>query len=150
MIQWSEKYSTGSDTLDYQHQTLIDNINQLEQVLSLTHPLREDCEYMVQMVDFLEFYANAHFKAEEECMEAFRCPAHALNQQAHANFMLIFGAFKAHNRAEAFPREIVEQLHGVASSWIVEHILRVDTQLRPCIKGRDAAAAFFSSVRATV
>jgi hemerythrin len=135
MVQWSDKFTTGSDTLDYQHQTLIDNINQLEKLLLLSHPTREDYEYIIQMVDFLEFYAHAHFKTEEQCMEAFRCPAHAQNKQAHADFMRFFSEFKTHNRAKGFPREIVEELHAVASRWIVEHILQVDTQLRPCMKG---------------
>jgi len=135
MVQWSDKFTTGSDTLDYQHQTLIDNINQLEKLLLLSHPTREDYEYIIQMVDFLEFYAHAHFKTEEQCMEAFRCPAHAKNKQAHADFMRFFSNFKAHNRAKGFPREIVIELHGVANRWIVEHILQVDTQLRPCMKG---------------
>jgi len=135
MVQWSQKYTTGSDSLDHQHQTLIDNINQLEQRLMVTHPTRADYEYMIQMVDFLEFYALAHFKAEEQCMEAFRCPAHAQNKRAHAEFMRFFSGFKAHNQAKGFPREIVRQLHEVASRWIEEHILRVDTQLKPCMKG---------------
>jgi len=135
MVQWTDKYTTGSDTLDQQHQTLIDNINRLEEMLLISHPSREQFEAMIEVVDFLEFYASAHFKAEEACMEAYRCPAHAQNKQAHADFLKYFNDFKEHNRAKGFPRDIIVQLHDVASRWIHEHILQIDTRLRPCMKG---------------
>jgi len=135
MVQWTDKFTTGSDRLDQQHQVLIGKINQLEEMLSITHPARKDYEAMIAVVDFLESYADAHFKNEEKCMEAFRCPAHAENKQAHADFISFFANFKEHNRAKGFPREIVVNLHAVASRWIEQHILRVDTQLKTCIKG---------------
>lgn len=135
MLKWTDKLATGSATLDHQHQTLIDNVNHLEEMLLISHPTRADYEFILQMVDFLEFYAHAHFQVEEECMAAYRCPVHNKNKQAHTTFLQFFSEFKQHNQKKGFPREIVEQLHQVASQWIVEHIMRVDTQLRPCMKG---------------
>ncbi|MDR3459965.1 MAG: hemerythrin domain-containing protein [Verrucomicrobiae bacterium] len=135
MIHWSEQYTTGSGDLDHQHRTLIDKINGLEAMLAISYPTRADYESMIKVVDFMEFYAHAHFKAEEVCMEAYRCPAHAQNKQAHAEFLKFFREFKEHNRTKGFPREIVEQLHAVTSRWIEEHILLVDTQLKACMKG---------------
>jgi hemerythrin len=29
--------------------------------------------------------------------------------------------------------QLLRNLHGVVRTWIQEHILKVDTQLRPCI-----------------
>ena len=135
MVQWTEEFTTGSSTLDFQHQTLIDNINRLEAMLAICHPTWGDYEAMFEVVDFLEFYADAHFMAEEQCMEAYRCPAHAKNKQAHADFLSFFAEFKAHNKLKGFPRETVVKLHAIASRWITEHILRVDAQLKPCMKG---------------
>ena len=135
MVRWTEQYSTGSALLDQQHQILIERINELEAMLLITHPTRADYQAMIEVVDFLEFYASAHFRAEEQCMEAYRCPAHAKNKQAHADFLSFFHEFKVFNRAKGFPREIVEKLHSVTSAWIEGHILQVDTQLRPCMKG---------------
>jgi len=135
MVRWTEQFTTGSVVLDRQHQILIDNINQLEEMLSLPHPTRLDYESMIAVVDFIEYYANTHFQVEEECMAAYRCPAHAENQQAHTEFLKFFREFKEHNRTKGFPRKIVAELHVVMTKWIEEHILRVDTQLKSCMKG---------------
>jgi len=136
MLLWNEQYTTGSRELDFQHQTLIDNINDLEAMLALKNPSRRDCEFMLNMVDFLERYAEKHFTCEEHCMEHFRCPSRAQNQAAHAKFLKLFQQFKTRNQTEGFPRELVSQLHATVKQWILEHIFKIDTQLKPCIKGQ--------------
>ena len=86
MVPWNEKFSTGSSELDLQHRTLINNINHLEQMLTTTNLTREECEFLIHLVDFLETYADTHFNFEEQCMERYRCPAHQKNKQAHNQF----------------------------------------------------------------
>ena len=135
MLQWTEQFETGSYNLDFQHQTLIDNLNDLEKLLAITSPTGEDCKFMLQAVDFLERYADMHFKCEEQCMEFFRCPTHAQNKQAHVDFMGFFQQLKQHEHGRGFPREIVVTLHETIHQWIMDHILHIDTQLRPFIKG---------------
>jgi hemerythrin len=135
MVIWTDKFTTGSSPLDQQHQTLIDNINYLEQLLLVSNPSRQESEAMIELVDFLELYADKHFKCEEQCMERFRCPSHATNKQSHERFLRFFQDFKQVNQAEGFRHEILAQLHSTVSQWIGEHILRIDTQLKPCIKG---------------
>ena len=136
MVLWSQKFTTGSPNLDYQHQTLIDNINQLEQLLQVTNPSRQDCEFIIELVDYLEAYADKHFKFEEGCMETYRCPVHAKNKAAHGQFLAFFQQFKEHNKTVGFRHELLLELHATISQWIEGHILQVDTHLRKCIKGR--------------
>ena len=135
MLQWTEQFATGSTNLDFQHQTLIDTLNDLEKLLAIASPTREDCEFIAHTVGFLEHYADKHFKCEEQCMEFFRCPTHAKNKQAHVDFMAFFQEFKQHHHGQGFPREIVVALHDTIHQWIMDHILHIDTQLRPFIKG---------------
>jgi hemerythrin len=135
MLQWTEQFTTGMGHLDYQHQALIDNINRLETLLVSQGSRPEDYLFMMNVVDFLEFYAQSHFKVEEQCMESFRCPVHGKNKQAHAQFLAFFDDFKEQCKLNGFRREFIENLHETVSGWITDHILRVDTQLRPCIKG---------------
>jgi hemerythrin len=68
-------------------------------------------------------------------MERYRCPAHAQNKQAHERFLALIQQFKERCRTEGFRLDVLRSLHQTLSSWIQEHILQVDTQLRPCIKG---------------
>ena len=135
MLQWTEQFTTGSSNLDFQHQTLIDNINDLEKLLAIASPTREDYEFILNTVGFLERYADKHFKCEEQCMESFQCPSRAKNKQAHLDFMALFQKFKQHDHGQGFPREILVTLHETIHQWIMNHILHIDTQLRPFIKG---------------
>ena len=100
----------------------------------ITNPSRAECEFLIHLVEFLENYADTHFNEEEGCMERYRCPAHQKNKEAHEQFRTFFKEFKARYQAKGFRREILLELHKTLSQWIEEHILRVDTQLRACIK----------------
>ncbi len=134
MVLWNEQFETGLDRIDLQHRMLINNINHLEEMLADTNPTREECEFLTHLVDFLESYAETHFQYEEQCMESYRCPAHQKNKEGHAQYREFFRTFKARCRSEGFRPEVLKDLHRMASAWIEHHILRVDTQLRPCIK----------------
>ncbi|HTY88631.1 MAG TPA: hemerythrin family protein [Candidatus Acidoferrum sp.] len=134
MVLWNEQFETGSARIDLQHRMLINNINHLEAMLTGTNPSREECEFLIHLVDFLEAYAETHFQYEEQCMESYRCPAHQKNKEGHEQFRDFFRRFKKRHQAEGFRPEVLKELHTVASDWIEHHILRVDLQLKPCLK----------------
>jgi hemerythrin len=133
MILWTKQFETGSEKLDLQHRILIANINHLEDQLHNTNPTREECEFVTHLVTFLESYADTHFKQEEACMEKYRCPVHAQNQQAHERFRGFFQAYKHRCENEGYTIGLLRELHDDLHSWIQDHILKIDTQLRPCL-----------------
>ena len=133
MILWTEAFSTGSLILDQQHRLLIENINALAGQLHLNNPTRADVEFSVNLVDFLAEYAELHFKAEEECMEEYRCPVHAQNQEAHQQFLEFIRDYRRQLEIHGFSVERLRALHHLMETWIREHILKIDTQLRPCM-----------------
>ena len=134
MIVWNEQFETGLATIDEQHRELIDRINKLGKLLHCTNPTWEEVEFIIQLVEYLETYADTHFQYEEGCMARHRCPAHAHNQQAHQSFRNFFKQHKEQCKKDGFQLEILRNLHQVTTNWIQEHILRIDTQLKPCIK----------------
>jgi hemerythrin len=134
MVLWTEEFATGSDVIDQQHRMLINNINHLESMLTDTNPTREEGEFLAHLVDFLEAYAGTHFKFEEQCMQHYRCPAHTKNKEAHEQFIKFLHQFKERCRTEGMRLDVLRSLHHTLSMWIQDHILRVDTQLKPCIK----------------
>lgn len=134
MILWHGAFETGSEIIDQQHRMLINNINHLGGMLTNTNPTREECEFILHLINFLETYADTHFKVEEQCMERFRCPAHAQNKLAHEQFRSFFLQFKERFKTEGFKPELLRQLHDAINLWIEEHILQIDLQLRPCLK----------------
>jgi len=134
MMSWTEQFVTGSDKIDQQHRTLINHVNHLEELLTAAKPTREECEIVAQLIDFLENYARVHFEFEEQCMLRYHCPAHEKNKSAHDQFRMFAHEFKTRYQAEGFRREIVLGMQATISRWIQDHILQVDTQLRPSIK----------------
>ena len=133
MIIWNEQFKTGSETIDQQHQMLIQNINHLGCLLTETNPSRETCAFLVNLVEFLESYTRQHFRYEEGCMEQHRCPAHAANKQAHEEFLAFFKQFREDTRRKGIQPSAIRTLHQTISQWVEEHILRVDMQLKPCL-----------------
>ena len=133
MIVWTKQFETGIEKLDQQHRVLIDSINLLDEQLQNTNPTIEEANCIVRLVDYLEGYANIHFNGEEKCMEAYRCPVHALNQQEHERFRGFIRDYKRLFEHQGFKVELLRNLHEVIRTWITEHILKIDTQLKPCI-----------------
>ena len=134
MLAWNNDFATGLETIDKQHRMLIDHINRLEEMLETPKPTPAEIEFAHSLVQFLESYADTHFKFEENCMERYHCRAHAQNQEAHAQFMAFFGRFKEQFKAEGFQVAAFRELHQTISTWITGHILRIDTQLKACVK----------------
>ena len=134
MVTWTERFATGNAGIDLQHRMLIDNINQLEGMLVSTNPTREQIKTLIHLIDFIESYADLHFNVEEQCMERYRFPAHQKNKEAHEQFRIFLSHFKEAHRVDGFRPEVLKALHDRISAWIQEHILQIDTQLRPCIK----------------
>jgi hemerythrin len=139
MIIWTKEFETGSAKLDQQHRLLIDNINLLKDLLDAPELRKEEKEFSLFLIDYLEAYANIHFKGEERCMEAYRCPVHALNKQEHERFRGFIHDYKRLREVEGFKVEQLRNLHRFMRTWIVEHILKIDTQLKPCIQMQQAA-----------
>ena len=134
MLFWNETYATGLETIDKQHKLLIDHINRLEEMLANDRPTPAEIKFAHSLVAFLESYADTHFKFEENCMERYRCPSHAQNRKAHAEFMTFFNHFKGQFQADGYNAEAFQELHQTISSWITGHILQIDTRLKACVK----------------
>lgn len=134
MLIWTEKFSTGSPTIDEQHRQLIQYVNRLEAMLVENNPNREHYETMLKFLIFLEDYMESHFNFEEQCMENYRCPSHHKNCQAHEQFRRMFAKFRARFNHEGMRMELLKELNQTINTWIEGHILAVDTTLKPCIK----------------
>jgi hemerythrin len=133
MLIWNEQFATGSRTIDEQHRELIRHCNEFESLLTRTNPTRQDIAVIIGFLEFLEGYVERHFRYEEQCMDSVRCPAHHKNREAHAHFKQMFSQHKQHAEKEGFRLELLVELNRVIHAWIQDHILRVDTELKPCL-----------------
>ena len=134
MLQWTEKFETGDGVIDSQHKTLIGYINRLEVICHTTNFDRQEAEFLLNLVDFVEIYTLAHFQHEEGCMARHRCPVHQQNKNAHEAFLEFFRSFKRRFEIEGCRPDVLHQLHQQCCDWIRQHILLIDLQLKPCLK----------------
>jgi hemerythrin len=128
-IRWDpEKMATGVDSIDEQHQELIEMINNLD----VACRNGEAKERLKEMVDFLADYAQRHFNHEEGVMEERACPVRNNNKVAHRQFLDQFAKFQERFSREGATTSLVLQLKNLTSSWLTSHICKVDTNLRGC------------------
>jgi hemerythrin len=126
---WDESMSTDISRLDKQHQMLIQKFNEFTEILDNSTEARETTE---DVLDFLQFYATWHFKQEEDCMEQYHCPVAAANKQAHKEFLAQFGDLYQHWQNSTMDAETTRRVHLHLADWIVNHIINIDTRLKPC------------------
>jgi hemerythrin len=133
MLHWNEQFETGHPLIDSQHQMLISYLNRLEAMTRNTNPSRQEVEFILNLIDFVETYTLVHFKHEEGCMIRFRCPAHAENKLAHQQFLEYFREFKRRFEIEGCRPDVLRELQETFAGWIQQHILNIDLRLKPCL-----------------
>lgn len=75
-------------------------------------------------------------------MDKYKCPAAAVNKQAHAKFIQTFGELRRKVRSEGVGATDVLKVKRALGDWLVGHIRKIDTQLQPCTKrSRDLSKA---------
>lgn len=139
MLQWNEKFEIGQLEIDSQHKMLVDYTNRLESLAHITNPDRQEVEFLLNLVDFVEQYTQSHFAYEENCMARYRCPAYAANRAAHLEFSQYFRAFKHRFEVEGCRPELLKGLYETCRNWVQTHIFHLDMQLKPCLKNPPAA-----------
>ena len=129
MIIWKETYSTGIAELDKQHQNLFKYTNDLGQLI-------KDDAVSKHLLDgtlkFLTKYIGAHFGQEETCMHKHHCPMAEKNKEAHQKFIRHFKLIEEKINKNNASDDSVKELHHFLENWLVEHICKIDSQLKPC------------------
>lgn len=119
-IEWKEhEFTVFDETLDSQHNQLIQQYNALHEVLingSLSESTDEQATTLENMVE----YAETHFKTEEKYMEDIGYPDTEKHKQTHQNFR---------DRINSLQRDMDQgrvvlstTLMKFLKNWIVEHI----------------------------
>jgi len=133
MIVWdANTMSTGISMIDAQHKMLFEKFNEFSATFSIS-PEAASREAAGELLDFLQFYANWHFGREENCMNQYKCPAAADNKKAHTEFLKTFSQFYEEWQTGNMTPKLINETYLSLESWLVNHVARVDTQLRSCV-----------------
>lgn len=131
MVKWDEAYCTGEALIDDQHRRLFQYINDLENVIE-----QQDVnnDLILRVLDFFESYAKAHFTNEESCMHRYKCPIAQTNQAAHQQFIESYKYYQDLLHKEGASYQLYKALLTWAQQWLVEHICKIDIQLKPYVQ----------------
>lgn len=127
-IAWSEEYSTVDSQVDKQHQVLFGYLSKLEENMAKGVTERQ----IKSLLDNLGLYTRSHFCYEEICMRKKQCPVSEKNKEQHAKLLDAYVHYRQRFEVEGLSDELVQGLHDFLESWLVNHILKIDTHLRAC------------------
>jgi len=129
VIVWDEtQMTTGVDTVDAQHQELIQRINELH-AACLAGTAKEE---LLKLLGFLGEYAQSHFRHEEEVMQQHHCPAGGQNKAAHVRFLNDYGKLVEIVKRDGPSTTAVIQVKELLGNWLNKHICGIDSKLRTC------------------
>ena len=132
-IQWQDKYRTGVDPIDSQHQKIFEFCNKLEELIEQGIDSGPKVDNLLM---FLTTYAKTHFIYEENCMFKHACPAAKANRDAHARFLGFLSESQAKRYSSESTLDWMRELSGFLEKWLDGHICQIDVKLRKCIQKR--------------
>lgn len=135
VLQWRDEMTTGVVELDAQHKYLIDFFNDLGHGILK----RYDPEDISKVLKVMKYYAEWHFKKEEECMARYVCPAADRNAKAHLVFMEKLSEYQREYEQSGGSVKLALHIHEDLAAWIMNHILVVDTSLRASIASNETS-----------
>jgi len=131
MIIWDEAtMGTGVPELDAQHKKLFEKFNEFSEAIAG----KKSMEAAGDILDFLQFYVTWHFGQEEDCMNKYKCPVADQNKKAHAEFLKRVDRFYTEWQIGNMTSKLAAKAYSELEQWLVKHVARTDTQLRPCVK----------------
>ena len=130
MIKWQESYSLGVTELDEQHKNLFVFSNDIDGILQDRDVSGKE---LADALKFLGEYVADHFHLEEKCMHDHACQIAEKNKFAHEKFIQTYKALEKRIDQDDDAYSILAELHRFLENWLVEHICKIDVQLKPCI-----------------
>lgn len=137
-IVWRDALSVGNDAIDADHRHLIALINTLELALTSEQPFR----ILRAAIEELRAYTHDHFAREERIMLALGYVTYDAHKHAHgvlieqlddaAGFVLEPGEPPPESTS-SLSEEVRDKLTALLRSWLLEHIVREDLQLKPLL-----------------
>ena len=137
---WDERYMTGEDIVDAEHQQLVRIINEVVEQVSNETPEARINAILSQLVD----YAVVHFRHEEELMVETGCDPRfiAAHEQVHREFANQVIKMREFSGAGSGTEDLLRFL----TSWLAHHILGIDQamarQIRRIRSGESAEAVY--------
>jgi len=129
-VEWKDEYRTGDEEIDKQHRILFNYLDDLE--LHMEKGI--DAVYVGRLLADLGLFTRSHFCYEEICMRQNQCAVAAKNKEQHGKLLSLYKQYNERFQKEGVSEDLVLKLHNFLESWLVNHILKIDTHLKSCLQ----------------
>ncbi|MCL2022045.1 MAG: bacteriohemerythrin [Betaproteobacteria bacterium] len=127
-MPWSEQFVLGIESIDRQHQWLVEAANTLHDQIELEQP---DDAAMREILEGLADYTVNHFILEEDLFNRLGYPEAEEHKKEHDAFThKIIHLLLDFEKGEAVTKDALEFL----KPWLLHHILVVDKAYTPFLK----------------
>lgn len=129
-LAFTEKYVTGIELVDSEHQRLFEIIKDADDLIH-AELLHDKYDEIMRILEELRNYTEVHFHDEEEFMESIHYPGLPGQKRAHAAFVeRLFDIDLTELEAlDDHQHEYLEGLMDFLFTWLKEHILQVDKKI---------------------
>jgi hemerythrin len=136
LLKWKEDLSIGVLEIDIQHKLLFEKFNAF---LAACESQTED-DAIYRLFWFLEAYAVTHFTNEEKLMQQVAYPDFAVHREQHLAFTSQVSTLKERLRSEGPNPALISHMRMFISTWLIEHISRMDSAIGAFISPAGARA----------
>ena len=121
-MKWDERFRLNVDTMDEQHQGLIQQMNHLFDL----HHANAPTEQILTALGRLGELTVSHFKQEEQYMQSIGYPELSVHQGTHASLLKTFEQYRA--QIVAANGEIPRKFFDFLRFWLSSHICGIDAK----------------------
>lgn len=129
-MTWRESLCIGIPEIDKQHKQLCDSVDALFEACTNS----KGADEVLKMLNFLENYTTKHFFEEEKLQIKIGYPKYKEHKSMHDDFINQITAAKKDILASGVTIPMVLKVNRIISSWLTNHIMKTDMDLKNYIK----------------
>ncbi|MGC8766603.1 MAG: bacteriohemerythrin [Brevinematia bacterium] len=130
-IEFTEDMLIGVELIDDEHKELIKRVNEFIKKLSQEQGVSK--EDINNVFNFMEEYAQTHFRDEENLMNEHNCPILNFQKVQHNFFLIEAKKLKFDLDQKGLTEEVISKAQSLLVDWIVAHIKGIDKKIKGCV-----------------
>jgi hemerythrin len=133
-IEWQEDLVLGIPEIDEQHQEMF------RRFAAFSEACQEEQgrELLMELLSFMQLYAQSHFATEERLMAECAYPGLDEQKLHHAQFKRDLEEFAEQVSAGGPTQEMALSVKGKLIRWLIQHIRELDRQMVEFVKAKMA------------
>ncbi|TGY97981.1 bacteriohemerythrin [Petralouisia muris] len=127
MYEMKPEYYTGIEAIDKEHTRLFELVQETRDLLC-DDLIIDKTDNLIHLLSELINYTRTHFSHEEEYQRSISYPDIDAHMIQHRKFEDKLMEFDLDSLSDDYngQNEVVEELLGFLTSWLINHILKVD------------------------